>query len=335
MGAFSGRLATRFLVVTVLPSAVLLGYIGFLIAAGAPTRPLHPPQALHALEHPTPNAITAAVLLLLAVSVASHPLQIPLIHLLEGYWWGVPFGSKLAKLGTARFEREHAALQGIVEDIEASGADDWESRNRVRHASSRLNWLPLSKEDLLPTALGNTLWRGENVAGNRYCLSMDVALPRLAPLLDPKVLAELSDLRNQLDAAARFCLAAAVATVASIGLLLRDGPWLFMAVGTYCLSWVCYQSAIAAARRFSGSLSAAVDLYHLNLYDALSLERPSNLKEERKRNAVLSKLFRSALTDEEMDCILYTQPKREPSPADQENPAPTQIIPAQPTSGNG
>ena len=87
--------------------------------------------------------------------------------------------------------------------------------------------------DLLPTALGNTLRRGETRAGERYQLDLTVALPRLTPLMAPGVLAELSDLRNQLDAAARLCIAAGIATAVSVGLLIWHGPWLFLALATY------------------------------------------------------------------------------------------------------
>jgi hypothetical protein len=134
-------------------------------------------------------------------------------------------------------------------------------------------------------------------------------LPRLTPLLAPGVLAELNDLRNQLDATARMCVAAGVATVVGVGLLLWHGPWLFAALATYLLSWACYRSAVAAARRFSISLAAAVDLYHLQLFDALSLERPADMVQECERNKTLSKLFRGELEQQEMAAFRFVPPK--------------------------
>ena len=41
MGAFANRLGTRFLVVTVLPNVLLIGYVGLLLAAGAPRTHRH------------------------------------------------------------------------------------------------------------------------------------------------------------------------------------------------------------------------------------------------------------------------------------------------------
>lgn len=309
MGALTDRLGTRFLVVSVVPNALLLGYIGFLVAAGAPTHSPSPSRALAALDHLTLNRITAVILGVLIISVASYPLQIPLIQLLEGYWWGLPFGSKLANRATGRFRNQWNKVQDELKRTQSAAPWDWKAKNSRRDAQFYWNWLPRQEADLLPTALGNTLSRGETRAGERYKLDIEVALPRLTPLMAPGVLAELSDLRNQLDAAARLCVAAGVATAVGVGLLLWHGPWLFMALATYLLSWACYRSAVAAARRFSTSLAAAVNLYHLQLFDTLSLKRPANLVQERERNKTLSKLFRGELEEQEMDIFRYVPPQ--------------------------
>lgn len=309
MGAFAGRLGTRFLVVTVVPNALLLGYISFLLAAGAPAHSPSPARALAALDHLTANRIAAVLLGLVIVSIASHPLQIPLIQLLEGYWWGLPFGPKLANLATGRFRNEWKHVKNELKTVADAAPWDWHAKNSGRNAQFRWDWLPERQADLLPTALGNTLRRGETRAGERYQLDLTVALPRLTPLMAPGVLAELSDLRNQLDAAARLCIAAGVATAASVGLLIWHGPWLFLALATYMLSWACYRSAVAAARRFCISLTAAVDLSHLQLFDALSLERPADLVEECERNERLSRLFRGQLAKDEMAAFRYVLPK--------------------------
>lgn len=135
--------------------------------------------------------------------------------------------------------------------------------------------------------------------------------------MEPDVLGELSDLRNQLDAAVRFCAVAGIATVISVGLLLWHGAWLFMALAMYLLTWACYRSSVAAARRFSLSLAAAVDLYHLRLYDALSLERPADLEQERERNVALSRLFSGELEDYQMGGFKFLPPKTDAAAADQ------------------
>ena len=131
--------------------------------------------------------------------------------------------------------------------------------------------------------------------------------------MSPIVLAELSERRNQLDAAVRISVAAGVATAISIGMLLRDGPWLFLALATYLLCWASYRAAVAAARGFSIILAAAVDLYHLQLFDALSLERPAGIEEEIERNKVLRDFLRGyhryRLREADKSVLRYVAPK--------------------------
>jgi hypothetical protein len=117
-------------------------------------------------------------------------------------------------------------------------------------------------------------------------------MPRLAPLLSPACLEEVREYRNQLDAAVRVCVASGLATIVGIGLLVWHGAWLYLPVLTYLLCWTSYAAAVSAARRFCISLAAAVDLHHLQLFDALQLARPPDLRAERQFNRLLDVLFR-------------------------------------------
>ncbi len=309
METLTGRLSTRFLIVTVVPNVLLIGYAGFLMAAGAPTRSPSPARALAVLNELTVRQIIALSLGLLIISIATHPLQTPLIQLMEGYWQGLPFGPAMAERCTDRFREE---LSWVRAELQREGDEADSDRAAVQayiDAGYRQDWLP-EEEDLLPTALGNTLVTGETRAGERYGLNTSVVMPRLVPLLTPGTLAELRDRRNQLDASARLCVAAGLATVISVGLLLRYGPWLFLALVTFVLCWACYRAAIAAARGFCDSLAAAIDLHHLELYDALQLERPADLAAERTSNQVLSKLFHGEdLDEDQMAELRYLPPK--------------------------
>jgi hypothetical protein len=309
--ALTSRLSTRFLVVTMVPNILLIGYASFLVAAGAPGRSPSPARALAVLDNLTVRQVVALFLGLLILSVATHPLQNPLIQLIEGYWQGLPWGPAMTKRCTERFRQELSWVRAELRRKRGE-EDDWDQAAMQANADARYRqrWLPLLEEDLLPTALGNTLATGEVRAGRRYKLETDVLLPRLAPLLSPGSLAELRDRRNQMDAAVRLCVAAGLATAISVCLLLRYGPWLFLALATYVLCWACYRAAVAAARGFCDSLAAAVDLHHLQLYDALQLERPADLAAELTRNEVLTDLFRGDVLDEDqMAELRYVPPK--------------------------
>ena len=331
-----------------MPNALLIAYVGFLIAAGAPARSPSLPRALAVLDGLTTRQIIAILLGLLVISVATHPLQTPLIQFVEGYWWGLPFGPTVANHFTERFRSElrwvNKVLGNDAKDADANDAEgaegaevndakdteaddsqdskdneaeesevvpewDWATRQAAAEAKQRQLWLPDDEDELLPTVLGNTLRAGEIRAGARYGLKTSAALPRLVLLLSPPSLAELRDRRNQLDAAVRLCIAAGLATAIGVGLLLWHGAWLFLALVTYLLCWACYRAAVAAARDFSVSLAAAIDLHHLQLFDALQLERPSDMAAESYLNATLSRLFSGFLDEDEMCELRYSDPK--------------------------
>jgi hypothetical protein len=306
MDSLTSRLGTRFLVVTVVPNMLLFSYIGFLFAAGAPTHPASLARAIKVLNGLSIREIVASVLVVLIISFVTHPLQTPLIRLAEGYWHGLPFGSTVAAWFTVRFQNELRQSRD-----RGRGSGSWGSAAARR----RREWLP-PRRMLLPTVLGNTLWKGEHTAGARYGLVLERAWPRLSLLLSASCLNELRDRRNQLDSAAQFCFTAGIATVAGICLLTWHESWLFLPFVTYVLCWVSYRAAIAAAQSFSGSLAAAVDLHHLQLFDALQLKRPADLAEERDLNIKLDFLFRYVLSDEgQMREFRYVATGPDESPA--------------------
>lgn len=306
MEALTSRLGTRFLIVTVVPNLLLLGYLGFLFAAGAPTRHPSVERAIKSLDRLSIREIVVVFLVLLVVSVATHPLQAPLIRLLEGYWEGLPFGLAVQYKLTAHFRDELDGSTQVTGDGKV-----WDSayEQAVTSAQRRRYWLP-PKEKLLPTVLGNTLQAGEHRAGVRYGLNLDYAWPRLSPLLSDSTQADLTDRRNQLDATVRLCIAAGLATVASVCLLIWQESWLFLPVVTYLLCWACYRAAIASAQDFSDSLAAAVDLHHLDLFDALQLDRPADLEDEYDLNTTLNYMFRYGLPRLDRRELHYVAPQR-------------------------
>jgi hypothetical protein len=309
--ALINRLSTRFLVVTVTPNILLVCYVSFLLAAGAPTRSPSLANALKVLDKFSIRQLVVMLAVILIISVAIHPLQTPLIQLVEGYWQRLPFGAAITKFCVNRFQMERDVLQQEekrLEEINKAGKWDRAAEQAYTEVLRRQDWLPQGDEYLLPTALGNTLRMGEIRAGDRYGLNLEIAMPRLVPLLSAEILTELRDRRNQLDAVVRLCVAAGLATTIGLGLLLCHGHWLFLPFSTYIMCWLCYRSAVVAARSYSVSLAAAVDLYHLQLFDALQLKRPVSLAEECNLNATLAMLFRG-VDNQDVDELRYAARK--------------------------
>jgi hypothetical protein len=290
MDTLTGRLNTRFLAVSVVPTVLLFGYVGFLIAAGAPKQSPEIGRAFNFVDGMSGRQLAALVIVVLCASIATHPLQVPMVQLLEGYWWKLPFGSIAAQAATARFRDELDRIRMTLNREVRTG--DWVAAQAVADAEYRQQWLPTDEDELLPTALGNVLRAGESRAGERYGLNLVEVMPRLFPLLSPAMLNEVADRRNQLDAGVRLCVMSALATTASVMLLLPRGEWLFLPLATYIMCWTCYSSAVAAARGYSTALAAAVDLHHLDLYGALHLSRPQDLGIELERAPILNRLLR-------------------------------------------
>ena len=318
MDALTKRLGTRFLVVTVLPNVLFTAYVGFLLAAGAPTRSPSLAHALKVLDALTVRQIIVLLVAVLIISVAINPLQTPLIQLVEGYWQRLPFGPAMAKRCTKRFRRELQWVEQQIDEAEKRDPEKWgpAAEQSYNEALYRKNWLPSDEADLLPTALGNTLSTGEIRAGDRYGLNLDVAMTRLIPLLSGRTVADLRDRRNQLDAAVRLCVASGLGTAVGLGLLVWHGHWLFLPVGTYLVCWLCYQSAVAAARGYSDGLAAVIDLNHLRLFDAVQLERPPSLAEEWELNTKLEMLFSDQVDQEVAAELRYVAPKADEPSAD-------------------
>ena len=129
MDALTNRLGTRFLVVTVVPNVLLIGYIGFLIAAGALAHSPSLAKALKVLDGLTVHQVIALVLGVLVISIASHPLQTPLIQLMEGYWWGLPLGPRLANRAINRIMRERNRTLDEIDKARAQLGEDPQNRD--------------------------------------------------------------------------------------------------------------------------------------------------------------------------------------------------------------
>lgn len=289
MDALLGRASSRFLFVTVLPTVLLVAVVGFLLAAGAPTHPPSYTAALGAFHHASLRDVVGLATLVAVLAVALHPLQTPLIQLLEGYWLRLPMGEDLFEFGVQRHRENWSQSRNLMKAY----ARDRHSvpYGAVSAARFASDWMPSNPQHLLPTTLGNTLRAGEERAGSRYGMRTDIVVPRLMPLLDERHRDRLADGRNQLDAAARLCVVSLMSVAASLLLLVPTVSWLYVPLLMFFLAWGAYRSAIAAARTYCTNLAAAVDLHHLELWRALALPRPETLRDEQIRAELLSKFL--------------------------------------------
>ncbi|HET8662198.1 MAG TPA: hypothetical protein VFM55_24845 [Micromonosporaceae bacterium] len=299
--ALAARIGARFLFVTVIPNLFFVGVVATMLAAGAPqNRPswIAVTRAIHDFSFKWLLLLSAALVI---VSLATHPLQLPLIQIVEGYWAALPGGDGWEQVGRRRYTRQLAHLRAVRQNTPAGD-------RRRAEAERRLRWMPVQPRNVKPTELGNTLYAGEVRAGRRYSLNTDIAWPRLRPLIPDRMRGQVNDARNQLDAAVRYCVLSLLAAVICVPMLIRYDIWLMVPLVLYLLAWGSYRAAVAAAKRFCQELAVAFDLHHLQLWDALSLERPKHLGDERERNKALCELLAGErdLDNETYESFTYT-----------------------------
>jgi hypothetical protein len=296
----SVRIGSRFIFVNVVPLTFFLVLIGGLIAAGAPNEAPAWIRLTATVERWGWAGALIATASVVILSMVVHPLSYPLIQLLEGYWAGLPLGGSLQRLIAARHKRWRDALRPLP--------------HQKPHPANaaELRWLP--DDFVLPTSLGNTLRAGEIRAGDRYGFETRTALLPIMILASPAVRTDVTDTRNQLDAAARLCILSTLAVPTTIVLLWPHGPWLLVPLACYFLAWTAYRSAVTAAKRFCEALSLAFDLHHLQLWDALSLPRPTDLEDEESKAEALSRLLdgTQALSFEERELFAWLAPGAAP-----------------------
>ena len=236
------------------------------------------------------DSLSATELVLLGlgitlVALISHPLQVPLVRLFEGYWQRPP----LRWVETAAKRRQQKRWDALARRIEMPGGA---TADRILDAQlASWAWtrqFPERRCDCLPTALGNTLRAAEDRAGVPYGFTAVVAWPRLYPLLSPDMRMVVDDRRDGVDLAVRLSATAYTATLATVALLAQHGFWMAVAAVPATLAWVAYRAAVAAATSYGEALHVAFDLHHFDLLQALRLELPKTLRDEREIGEALS-----------------------------------------------
>ncbi len=275
-------LGGRMFLVGFLPTFAAGAVLGLLARARVPGG-LRFADAWRAVTTMTVGQAVAGLLALIAL----HPLQLPMVRLLEGYWprWATP----LADYGRWRQERRRRKL------MIASTPPDTDDHRAIQRAGQAGELLrsafPLG-DRLLPTALGNALTAAESRAGREYGFDGIVAWPRLYPLLAEPVRAVVDDRRDSLDVAARFSVTMLAAAVLSVPVLAGTGWWLLLALVPLAMSRIAYRGAVAAAVGYGESVRVAFDLHRFDLLRALHLPLPATHEIERARNEHLCLMWR-------------------------------------------
>ncbi|WP_067843044.1 hypothetical protein [Nocardia lijiangensis] len=292
-------LGGRFFLVGMLPTYAAAVFLAVLVWAGAPG-PLHFTAAWRTASALGLGEVLLFALLITLVAFLLHPLQQPMLRLLEGYYWlrwlAAPgrwyHGRKRGKLAKASAPR-------------TGSAPDQQTEDRMAAAYQRLRLRYPAPERLRPTLLGNVLAAAESTAGADYGFEAVVAWPRLFPLLSEPVRTIVDDRRNQIDLAARITFTGATTSIVAVVLLSRSGWWLLLALAPAALAVLAYTAAVQAAVGYGEALRVAFDLHRFDLLDALRLPLPADPSAEQSANTELCRFWRQGVA---LDGIQYRHP---------------------------
>ncbi len=296
----------RFNLVNIMPATILVGFVTLLAVSGLYSDDDPKFNEAAATIKENAGAAIIAVFGIFVVAVLLRPFQVALVQVLEGYWQRLPVLNQVAVIAierhrrarhTAEVIREAATKPDPVNGTHLGDIVRWQRRARRFEAirQSALNVIdrypkPRSCEDdrLMPTILGNALRRGEDNAGDRYGLRMQVIWPRMYPSLSPKLDAEISRNLDLLDASAAMCVSFAMATLSSLPLVRRWDVWSLTPLVVAMFSLLAYRGALRVARGHAELLATGIDLHRFDMLAALHYELPTTTEHERKFNIKLS-----------------------------------------------
>jgi hypothetical protein len=245
---------------------------------------------------------------LLAIAVVLEPLQASLVHLLEGQWGISAISITLRGWLIARHRRRHEALTDLAANVQDG---------LIRaYAEERLYLRYPNADRIEPTSLGNILRACEDRVTRRHGLATTAVWPRLYTLLPPELRERIDGQSDQIDLAARFCLAFLASAILTFWLLLGYGLWILVPLVLLTLGWLSYRAAIAAAVYYGTMLETAFDLYRFQLLEALRVPLPQSRSAEHQLNDDVSRLL---MGDSTVDMAYVALDKTDDRPKDPES----------------
>ena len=273
LGEAAKSVSPRFNLVSLVPSALLVSGIGFLILSGS----FSGVPSIHLLVKRLEgvNVFLGSVLLLAVLSFALvlQPFQLLLVRVLEGYWDQTPVLRSFRYFGVEINRRRRLKIKRL------RGDDDLLAR-----------LYPPSIEDFLPTRLGNVLRAAERRAEKSHGFTEPVEMfPRIYPYMSPPLAEAIADARDDLDVACRMCvvlwllaLVSGVVFAADGAVPATDGAVLAAPVAGALLAVLAYRGAVRTGEEYGKFLFYVFDLHRRDLIRALGYDPPRNPKEEKE-----------------------------------------------------
>jgi hypothetical protein len=251
---------------------------------GAVTRGL-PPSAVAAAFTAAPgplqlSALVVSLFVLVASAVVAERLTLPLLRLLEGYYW--PRGLASCLRGRVQAERERVRVRATelakelrTGNVSSEGAEQLRTGNvSAEHAvklatleESLRRW-PAAPQLTMPTRLGNILRAAEERPGTHYGLDATVCWPALWLLLDESMRTEVASARTSLNASVTLWLWAVASLVWTIF------AWWVPPLAVASALVVYYVAILSSAEVYGDLMNSVFAVRRTLLYEALRWPLP-------------------------------------------------------------
>jgi hypothetical protein len=213
-------------------------------------------------------ALVGVAFLLIASALAAEQLTLPLLRVLEGYYWP----PRLARLLRSRHARRRTRMrERWTELVKEAGLSELapESAIELSDVEQGLRRVPSAPELVMPTRLGNVLRAAEERPSVRYGLDVAVCWPMLWLLLDKDTREEVANARSALNGSVTLLLWAVLSLVwTPLGWWV---PPLAIAVSLA----VYYVPILSSAQVYGDLMGSVFDLRRTCLYDALRWPLPA------------------------------------------------------------
>jgi hypothetical protein len=259
-----------------LPAALGLSFFGLVVMPSLETVPAF--EEIAKLKSTDQAVILLAASVVLGLTFAS--LATPLYRVLEGYaFW--PSSLQRKRIDSHRLARKRLHAEVASADNPGQPLD-----LRAALAAERYRRYPDHDDQVAPTELGNAIRRFEYYSYDRYQLSSQLMWSQLRGAVVESAAKEVDDARAGVDFfVCMLYVSGLVALSAACALFSdeRDTANLVIAMvvaGVAALG--SYRAAVTATDAWAAAVKAMVDLGRVPLAEALGLDLPDTLVEERE-----------------------------------------------------
>ena len=291
-----------FSVISVIPSALYIAFVYLLIASGSWRHSPDWGHAFESFEHISIGGIGAIVFLSIGLGLFMHPIQFSVVQFFEGYWG-------TGKVAQAIRARRIMHYRRMYDDLAAKSTAASSELDRLRkaridapfrkvqlisldeEAKRAINYLPLRRDHVMPTRLGNMLRRYESLAGSQYHMAALQVVPHIILIAPENQVDYVNDQRSQLDLAVRMTFISIIASATAVLFLWPYGLWVLVALIPYVLAYLSYRGSIVAGFHYGSAFDTLINLNRFALYEQLRLPLPVDTEAERLTNDEMKGLF--------------------------------------------